>query len=217
MVEVEGKNLLIDCGPDFRSQILRYHNGSIDALLITHHHYDHVGGTDDLRPYCRGIEAFPVYCLPEAADDFKRRMPYSFTEHPYPGVPHYELHIITPLTPFKATGIEIVPLPINHYKLEIVGYKIGNLAYITDAKRVPAPTIEAIKGIDTLVINALRHTEHFSHLTLSESLEIIGRIKPRVAYLTHLSHDMGLTANLLPQLPPNVHPAQDGLTIHIPQ
>ena len=110
----------------------------------------------------------------------------------------------------------MLPLPVNHYKLEITGFKIGQLAYITDAKHVPQATIEAIKGVDTLVINALRHTEHISHLSLGESLEIIRQINPRQAYLTHISHDMGLTADLIKTLPTGIHPALDGTVIEIP-
>ncbi len=143
-------------------------------------------------------------------------MPYSFKKHPYPGVPKYDIHLISPLQPFRVHGIEVLPLPVNHYKLEITGFKIGQLAYITDAKHVPQATIEAIKGVDTLVINALRHTEHISHLSLGESLEIIRQINPRQAYLTHISHDMGLTADLIKTLPTGIHPALDGTVIEIP-
>jgi len=216
LVETGGKHILIDCGPDFREQMLRYHSGDIDTLIVTHHHYDHVGGTDDLRPYCRGKKAFPVYCPEEVAEDFLRRMPYSFNEHPYPGVPKYDLHVVEPLQRFTAAGTDILPLPVMHYQLRILGYRIGNLAYITDAKTVPAETIEAVKGIDTLVINALRHEEHISHMSLAQCLEAIEAIRPRVAYLTHISHDMGFTSDLVRILPLNVHPAQDGMTVEIP-
>lgn len=210
-----GVNLLIDCGPDFYHQMLTmprlYH---LSALLITHVHYDHVGGMDDLRPYCRYCD-FPIYCKADVRRALFERMPYAFANI-YPGVPHFDFHDIRPLEPFTVEGVEVLPLPVNHYKLEIVGYRIGNLAYITDAKKVYDETIDAIQGIDTLVINALRREEHISHLSLSEALEIIGRINPRRAYLTHISHDMPPAAKASKLLPPNVYLAYDGLEVHIP-
>ena len=216
MLEADGRFLLIDCGPDFRQQMLRFHReGDLDALLITHHHYYHVGGTDDLRPYCKGKEAFPIYCQAEVADDLRRRMPYCFEADPYPGVPRLDLHTISPLRPFTAAGIEVLPLPVNHYKLDIVGFRFGSLAYITDAKTVPQITIDSLRGIDTLVINALRFEEHMSHMSLAESLDVIEAIGPRRAYLTHFSHGIGFQADLPPKLSDNVFPAHDGLTITI--
>lgn len=217
LVHTHGRNLLIDCGPDFRQQILAHHRtGSIDALLITHHHYDHVGGTDDLRPYCSEAHPFPVFCTAAVAEDFRRRMPYSFANPPYPGVPRYDITVIHPLHPFLAEGVEVMPLPVMHYKMAIVGFRIGALGYVTDAKEVPQATIDALEGVDTLVINALRHEEHLSHMNLAQALEVIAAVKPRVAYLTHLSHHMGREADLLALLPPNVYPAYDGLTIEVP-
>lgn len=217
LLEYRGRNILIDCGPDFHLQMLRYHRHcDLDALLVTHQHYDHVGGTDDLRPYCIGKEAFPVYCNSDVAEDFHRRMPYSFAEHPYPGVPRYDITTLQPLVPFEVCGLKTIPLPVNHYLLEILGFRFGPLAYITDAKVVPESTIEALQGVDTLVINALRIKEHISHITLDEALAIIRRVNPRRAYLTHISHDMGLTADVEPTLPPGVFLATDGATIEIP-
>lgn len=216
MVETGGKKLLIDCGPDFRDQMLRFYpQGDIDALLVTHHHYDHVGGCDDLRPYCKGKEAFDVYCNTDVAADMHRRMPYCFAEHPYPGVPRYDIHEVKAGDIFDVHGVEVEAMQVNHYLLEILAYRIGPLGYITDAKHIPDETIRRMRGVDTLVINALRQKEHISHMTLAESLEAIARIAPRRAYLTHLSHDMGFTADLDAKLPEGVSAAQDGMTVEI--
>lgn len=215
LVSVGSVNLLIDCGPDFRTQMLRSGSPKLEALLITHSHYDHVGGVDDLRPYCSLGDGFPIYCRPDVAEDLRNRVPYCFAEHPYPGVPAFNLYEIG-TKPFKIGDIEIKPLPVLHYKLPIVGYKIGSLAYITDAKTIDDCTIEMMRGVDTLVINALRIKEHISHMSLSQSLEVIARVEPRIAYLTHLSHDMGLHDDVSSRLPENVKIAYDGLSIYIP-
>lgn len=213
IVRTKGVNLLIDCGPDFREQILRASSHDIDALLITHSHYDHVGGIDDLRPYCSKAP-FNIFCRKDVIVDLHNRIPYCFKEHPYPGVPSLELKEIE-LQPFFINGIEIKPLNILHYRLPILGYKIENMAYITDAKEIPEETINTLKGIDTLIINALRIKPHISHLSLSESLKIIEKIAPRQAYLIHLSHDMGLHDDVSNILPSNVNIAYDTQTINI--
>lgn len=215
LITVNDKNILIDCGPDFRTQMLNSGSPDLEALILTHSHYDHVGGVDDLRPYCTIGDGFPIYCKADVAADLRERVPYCFAEHPYPGVPALNLNEIT-TKPFTVTDIEVTPLPVMHYKLPIFGYRIGNLAYITDAKTIDDQTIGMIRGIDTLVINALRIKEHISHMSLSQSLEIINEVKPRIAYLTHLSHDMGLHADVSQRLPENVKIAYDNLIIHIP-
>lgn len=214
VVDYRGRRILIDCGPDFREQILRIGSPHLDAALITHSHYDHVGGIDDLRPYCKDRN-FPIYCRPDVAEDLRNRVPYCFREHPYPGVPQFDLHELTGDAPFKVDGIEITPLPVLHYKLPIIGFRIGALAYITDCKTMPAETLERIKGVDTLVINALRHESHFSHMNLDEALDVIKETAPRQAYLTHLSHDMGLHRDVEATLPENVRIAYDGLTVDV--
>lgn len=214
LLSVDGTNILIDAGPDLREQLLRCNSPRLDALLITHTHYDHVGGIDDLRPYCYP-DGFNIYAQQHDIDDLRHKVPYCFADKPYPGAPVLHPHAIKPLQPFSINGTEITPLPVNHYLLEIVGYKIGRLAYITDAKKIPAETIDAIAGIDTLVINALRHKEHISHLNLSQALDVIKLVKPRMAYLTHISHDMGLYRDVAPTLPANVRLALDGETIEI--
>lgn len=224
LLEVAGKRILIDCGPDFHQQMLRHGERSrqdrLDALLVTHQHYDHVGGIDDLRPYCYQEEmketGFPVYCQADVARDLRERLPYSFKADPYPGAPRFDLREIEAGKSFQVAGLEVLPVRVNHYLLDILGFRIGELGYITDAKVVPDDTVEAMTGVDTLVINALRHKPHISHITLDEALELISRIKPRVAYLTHMSHDMGRYAEVAPTLPENVFLAVDDLKIHIP-
>mgnify|MGYP003303497950 CR=1 FL=1 len=214
LLYTENTNLLIDCGPDFREQILCCDSPHLDALLITHSHYDHVGGVDDLRPYCKGRD-FPIYCKSDVSEDLRNRVPYCFAKHPYPGVPSFYLNDINVGEIVNINDIEIEPLSIMHYKLEILGFKIGELAYITDAKTIPDETITKIKGLDTLIINALRTTEHISHMTLNDALNIIKIVKPRIAYLTHLGHDMGLHDEIEKNLPSNVKIAYDNLEIKI--
>ncbi len=214
LLTVGQTNLLIDCGPDFRQQILRLDSPQLRALLITHHHYDHVGGLDDLRPYCYP-DGFEIYCNQLTDKNIRHNLPYCFAKKHYPGAPVFHTHLIEPYKPFDIDSIEIMPLAVNHYLMDILGFRIGPLAYITDAKVVPDETIERIKHVDTLVINALRHKEHISHMNLSQALSVIDRVRPRVAYLTHISHDLGRHADVEPTLPSGVHLAYDGLRIEI--
>lgn len=211
------RSILIDCGPDFRTQILREGSPDIDALLITHIHYDHVGGVDDLRPYCYYHNGLPVYCTADVANGLRHNFPYCFKKHPYPGVPSFEIHEISREERFCIGNIEITPLPVMHYKLPIVGYRIGNLAYITDAKEIPETTIDLIRGVDTLVLNALRIEEHLSHLALDQAIAVARKVGARTAYFTHMSHDMGLHAEVSKRLPDNIHLAYDRLRIVIPE
>ena len=216
LLETNDKKLLIDCGPDFYHQMLAYHRfGDIDAALITHTHYDHLGGVDDLRPYCNEHK-FPIYCQPNVADDLRNRVPYCFAENPYPGVPTFDIHYVEPMQRFSIGNVDILPVPIMHGKLLIVGYIFNHrLAYITDAKTIPQETFDALRGVDTLIINALRHKEHHSHMNRDQALEAIEKIAPRKAYLTHLAHTMGTHAETSKLLPANVEIAFDGLTIEI--
>lgn len=216
IVTVGDKNLLIDCGPDFRQQIINAGAPRLEAALLTHSHYDHVGGIDDLRPYCYSTDnGFPLYCKPDVAEDLRNRVPYCFRKHLYPGVPTFDIHEISD-KPFAIGDIKITPLPVMHHKLPIVGFRIDNFAYITDAKTIPDETFRLLDGIDTLVINALRKKEHLSHMTLDEAIAAITRIRPRVTYLTHFADAIGRQAEIEPTLPPGIHMAYDNLTIEIP-
>ena len=214
LLSINNHNILIDCGPDFRTQILNCNSPHLDALLITHSHYDHVGGVDDLRPYCKNVD-FPIYCKADVSENLHQHIPYCFVRHPYPGVPSFKIHRINPNRSFKIDDIKVTPLPVMHYKLEILGFRINNFAYITDARTISQKTINRIKGVDTLVINALRIKEHLSHFNLDQALEIVNAINPRITYLTHLSHQMGFHEEVEKTLPKNVKIAYDGLTVTI--
>lgn len=215
LVSVGDVNLLIDCGPDFRRQIIDAGVPPLKATLLTHSHYDHVGGIDDLRPYCYSLPNghFPLYCTADVAEDLRNRVPYCFREHPYPGVPTFALHEVTPGESFSIDGVEITPIGVMHGKLPIVGYRIGSLAYITDAKSVPDESIAMLQGVDTLIINALRYEDHHSHMTVDEALAVVSRVNPRQTWLTHIADAMGLHAKVDPTLPPGVHLAYDGLIV----
>lgn len=214
-----GRNLLIDCGPDFRTQMLTHGSSGIESVLLTHTHYDHVGGVDDLRPYCYSApdQHLPIYCREDVARDLRNRIPYSFAENPYPGVPTFSLHIVREGELFvpHGSGTEVRAIPVMHGSLPILGFRIGPLAYITDCSALPEEAYGLLEGVRTLVINALRIKPHPSHFSLAESLEAVRRIGPRQAWLTHLSHDMGLHAEVDPTLPENVHIAHDNLTIDV--
>ena len=213
LIETGGLRLLIDCTPDFRQQALRAEIPSIDAVLVTHTHYDHVGGFDDMRPYCFG-NPMPVYARPEVLSDLRKRIPYCFGDHLYPGVPTFKLNEIGD-QPFSISGTTVTPLPVWHGKMLINGYRIGDLAYITDAKTIDGSTISLMRGVDTLVLNALRLNSHPTHLSLDEALGIISRINPRQAYLIHASHQIGLHAEVQKSLPDGVTQAYDGLSVTI--
>ncbi len=211
LVETNGKRLLIDCGPDFRMQMLTHSVTKLDAVLITHEHYDHVGGLDDLRPFCRekGVD---IYAEDNVAYAIETRMPYAFSHFKYPGVPDLELHRITD-QPFDAAGIHIIPIRIIHGKLPILGFRIGNFAYLTDLKYISDEEVLKLQGVDTLVIDALRKGNHPTHEGLEDALQNIERISPNVAYLIHMSHKIGLYEKIEKELPPKVHYAYDGLEI----
>lgn len=215
VIETETRRILIDCGPDFREQYLRtIRNGSLDGVLLTHVHYDHVGGLDDLRPltYKNGLT---VYCRGDVASLLRCNLSYCFGSGHYPGSPVLNLVEIEDYVMFNAGGVDVLPLGLRHGSLDMVGFRIGDLGYITDASEVPVPTIEALKGVKVLVVNALREREHRSHMNLKSALDVIGSVMPERAYLTHMSHEIGLHADISSQLPEGVYAAYDGLTVEV--
>jgi len=213
IVRYQGARILIDCGPDFRTQMLRASDDNIDAVLLTHIHFDHVAGLDDLRAYCFE-KPMPLYARADVLRDIHQRIPYCFAEHPYPGVPQFEEHVIDD-QPFLVEGVHVEPLPVMHYRLPIYGYRIGPLAYITDAKTIDDAVIERLKGVPLLVINSLRQGHHISHMCLEETLAVIGRVRPGRAYLVHMSDRMGLHADSPKLLPDGVRLAYDGLIVKV--
>ncbi|MDE6342440.1 MAG: UDP-N-acetylmuramate dehydrogenase [Muribaculaceae bacterium] len=214
LVETHGLRLLIDASPDLRQQALRHDLHSIDAVLLTHQHYDHVGGIDDLRPFCADRN-MPIYANAETASDLRKRLDYCFREHRYPGVPGLDLHEIGS-QPFRIDGLKIIPVNVMHGKLPVLGYRIGDFAYLTDVKTIPESEKEKLTGLDVLIINCLRiEKEHFAHLILHEALALIEEIMPRRCFLTHASHKMGRYVETATLLPEHVKLAFDNQTIII--
>ena len=214
-IEVEGKSFIIDTGPDFRQQILRAGIRHVDAVLFTHEHKDHTAGLDDIRGFNFVQQtAIPLYARQQVINQLKREFAYAFDENKYPGVPEIDVYEIDD-KPFVVEGIEVIPILVKHYFLDVLGFRFGDFTYITDANFIAEDELEKIKGTKVLVINALRKTKHISHFTLNEALEVIEKIQPEAAYITHISHMMGLHAEVQRELPPNVYLAHDGLSLTI--
>lgn len=214
LLEQDGYRLLLDCGPDFRQQMLRVPFGKIDGVLVSHEHYDHVGGIDDLRPFC-ALGSIPLYMEDYVAERIRTRMPYCFLEHKYPGVPNIELHSVRLHETFHVGTFEITPLRVMHASLPIFGYRVGRMAYITDMKTIPDSEIPYLQDLDLLVVNGLRYKEHISHQTIDDACAFAGKVKARSTYLIHMSHQAGLHAVVDSRLPETIHLAYDELSLTI--
>lgn len=218
LVEVEGVRILIDCGPDFREQMLRFSKfGPIDAVLVTHEHYDHVGGLDDLRPFCK-FRDVPVYAENYTAERLLQRIPYCFVEHPYPGVPKISLNMIEPDKRFTVSNsdgksVEIIPFRVIHGKMPILGFRIGGMAWITDMTDMPEGSYGCLAGLDCLFINALRIEPHRTHQSLSQAIGRAEKISAKNTYFIHASHQMGLHSEVEKILPEGMYQAYDGMEI----
>ncbi len=221
LVEVDGVRILIDCGPDFRQQMNRLNDfRPLDAVLITHEHYDHVGGLDDLRPFCQ-FRDVPVYAEQRVGDTLRRSLPYCFGEQLYPGVPRITLDEVEPGKVFTVsntagTKVEVIPVRVMHGRLPILGYRIGRFAWITDMLTMPEEGYEQLQGVEVLVMNALRAKAHGSHQTIADALENAKRVGARETWFIHMSHHAGLHAESDCFLQPDIHFAYDGLTIFCP-
>ncbi len=219
MVEVEGKRFIIDAGPDFRVQMLREGISHVSAILLTHKHKDHIGGLDDVRAlnfvdYPHQIHTVHIYGSHDTCNCVRKDFDYAFAPNPYRGVPQMELHEFGSES-FEIEGVEILPIKGRHSRFDVAGFRIGGLAYLTDFKEIEDVEVAKLEGVEVLVVNALRFEPHDSHFSVAEAMELIERVAPKRAYLTHMSHDIGLhcVANL--RLPEGVEFAYDGLKIEL--
>ena len=210
IIEKENTQILIDAGPDLRQQLLLKKIKRLDGIVLTHGHYDHLGGLDDVRP----LGASTVYGENNVLNTIKRTMPYCFDEEKYPGVPNIELVEIAE-KPFQIGSIQIEPIRVMHGELPILGFRFGKLAYLTDVKTIQNSSIERLKGLEILVLNALRPMPHISHLSLSEAIALAQLIGAKKTYFTHFNHDIGLHNSTNSTLPNGIEMAFDGLELNV--
>lgn len=212
-VEHEGMKILVDAGPDFRYQMLREGICSVDAILLTHNHKDHTGGLDDIRAF-NYLEkrATQIYCEKYVEDSLRMEYSYAFAENKYPGAPDWNVNIIED-QPFCINGVEIIPIRGKHFRLPVLGFRFGDIAYCTDMNHIPEKEFEKLEGLEHFIINCVRRGRHISHFSLEGALETAAKVGAKNTWLTHLSHQLPVHADLTEELPEGIRPAYDGLTI----
>lgn len=213
LINIDEKKILIDAGPDFRQQMLQAGITNLDAILLTHEHIDHVGGLDDVRAlnYIND-KAVDIYAENRVQEALHKIFYYVFETVKYPGVPEFKFNTISENN-FRIGEIDVIPIRAYHYKLPVFGFRIRNFCYVTDTNNIPPQEMEKLYNLDVLVIDALQRKPHLSHFCLHETLEIINKLKPQRAYLTHISHQLDLHSTLEKELPVNVFAAYDGLVV----
>jgi phosphoribosyl 1,2-cyclic phosphate phosphodiesterase len=214
-VAVDGRSLVIDSGPDFRQQMLRERIGHLDALLFTHEHKDHTAGLDDVRAFnFRQQQDMPLFAEQRVLNQLQQEFAYIFADKKYPGIPRVTLHAIErDDAPFDVLGVPVQPLRALHHRLPVLGFRIGGFCYLTDANHIGPDTMEQLRGAEVIVLNALRHEPHLSHFTLGEAVDILQELRPKRAFLTHISHQLGRHSAVEATLPDWIRLAYDGLKI----
>ena len=216
LISVNGENYVVDTGPDFRVQMLRENVKSLRAVLFTHEHKDHVAGMDDVRAFnYKEKRDMEIFCSERVEEALMREFYYVFESIKYPGVPSVNVNRIENNAFMLPCGERIIPVEVMHYKMPVLGFRIKDFTYITDAKTVEDSEVEKVKGSRVLVVNALRKNEHISHFNLDEALDFIEKINPEMAYLTHISHLFDSHEEIERELPKNVRVAYDGLKINL--
>ena len=216
LIEYKDFNFVIDCGPDFRQQMLKTNCRKLDAIIFTHEHADHTTGIDDVRPYFFRQGKIPIYLHERVLNSLHNRFAYIFDpKQKYPGAPDFEVNLITKENDFQILGLNMTPIEAVHYKLPVLGFRLGKFAYLTDVKTISDKEMLKLNGLDTLVINALRYESHPSHLNIEEALEIIDQVKPKQTFFTHISHNMGFHEEVCSSLPKSVSLAFDGLVLEV--
>ncbi|MFT6480692.1 MAG: phosphoribosyl 1,2-cyclic phosphate phosphodiesterase [Spirosomataceae bacterium] len=216
-LNVDGKSIVIDTGPDFRQQALRARIDSLDAVVFTHEHKDHTAGLDDIRPYnyLQGVKELAIYAHPRVLDQLSREFQYAFTENRYPGIPILVTNEIGKEQPFDIAGVTFTPIEVIHYKLPVLGFRVRDFTYLTDCNYIAPEELEKAKGTRILILDALQQSPHLSHFTLEQAIEVAKEVGAEKTYFTHISHKMGLHREVEKILPPSMFLAYDGLSFDL--